>query len=166
LLELAKQSSIKNQLTTFKPLENHDINSITSMMHDFYAIDNYPIDIDVTKKLFEEFIKNKNLGKAFLICHSDEGRISEIVGYAIITYIFSFEYKGKMAFFEELFINENFRGKGIGQKAIEFVTEFVKNKNIKMMYLEVENHNLNAQKLYLANDFVIHNRKIMKLKLD
>lgn len=151
-------------MTTFKPLENQDIEIITSMMHDFYAIDNYPIDIEVTKKLFKEFIANENLGKAFLICNSDEGRNSDIVGYAMITYIFSFEYKGKMAFFEELFINENARGKGIGQKTIEFVTTFAKTENVKMMYLEVENHNQKAQNLYLANDFVIHNRKIMKLK--
>jgi GNAT superfamily N-acetyltransferase len=130
------------------------------MMQDFYEIDNYPIDIEVTKKLFEEFIQNENLGKSWLIYNEEE-----IVGYAIITYIFSFEYKGKMAFFEELFINENVRGKGIGQKAIEFVKDFAKSQNVKMMYLEVENHNQKAQKLYLTNDFVIHNRKIMKLKL-
>jgi GNAT superfamily N-acetyltransferase len=129
------------------------------MMQNFYAIDNYPIDIELTKKLFSEFIGDENLGNSWLIYNENE-----IVGYAIITYIFSFEYKGKMAFFEELFIAENTRGKGIGQKAIEFVKEFAKSQNVKMMYLEVENHNEKAQKLYLANDFVIHNRKIMKYK--
>jgi GNAT superfamily N-acetyltransferase len=143
----------------FQNLTISNIETITKMMHDFYAIDNYPIDIEVTKKLFSEFITNKNLGKSWLIYNDDE-----VVGYAIITYIFSFEYKGKMAFFEELFVTKNARGKGIGQKTIEFVTAFAKNENVKMMYLEVENHNEKAQKLYLANDFVIHNRKIMKYK--
>lgn len=38
-------------------------------------------------------------------------------------------------------------------------------KNVKLVYLEVENHNEKAQKLYLANDFEIHNRKILKHKL-
>jgi GNAT superfamily N-acetyltransferase len=141
-------------------LQNHDIEIISQMMQNFYAIDNYPIDINLTKKLFSEFIADKNLGNSWLIYNENE-----IVGYAIITYIFSFEYKGKMAFFEELFIEETARGKGIGQKAIEFVKDFAKSQNVKMMYLEVENHNQKAQKLYLANDFVIHNRKIMKLKV-
>ena len=36
------------------------------MMHDFYAIDNYPIDIEVSKKLFQEFIYDENLGKVFI----------------------------------------------------------------------------------------------------
>lgn len=148
-------------MVSFKVLKSSQIEIIIKMMHDFYAIDNYPIDIEVTKKLFEEFIQNENLGKSWLIYSENE-----IVGYTIITYIFSFEYKGKMAFFEELFINENARGKGIGQKAIEFVKDFAKSQNVRMMYLEVENHNQKAQKLYLANDFVIHNRMIMKLKLN
>ena len=147
----------------FQHLTTSNIEIIVNMMQDFYAIDNYPIDSEVTKILFQEFIANENLGKAFLICHSDEGRISEIVGYAIITYIFSFEYQGKMAFFEELYLIDAARGRGIGQEAIEFVKNFAKSQNVKMMYLEVENNNQKAQKLYLANDFVIHNRTIMKL---
>lgn len=146
-------------MTAFKPLQYSEIAIITKMMQEFYAIDDYSIDIEITKKLFEEFIENENLGKSYLI-YSHE----EIVGYAIITFIFSFEYKGKLAFFEELFINESARGKGIGKLAIDFIKLEAEKENVKMMYLEVENHNQIAQKLYLANDFVIHNRKIMKHK--
>lgn len=46
----------------FKPLVISDIETIVSMMQEFYAIDNYPIDIDVSKALFKEFISNENLG--------------------------------------------------------------------------------------------------------
>ena len=149
----------------FKILEFSQIETITTMMQDFYAIDNYPIDIEVSKKLFQEFISNEKLGKAFLICHSNEGRTSELVGYVILTYVFSFEYKGRIAFLDELYIKENFRGKGIGKQTIDFIKEQASNQNVKLIYLEVENHNQNAQKLYLANDFEIHNRKLLKYKL-
>ena len=110
-------------MTTFKPLDIRDISIITSMMQDFYAIDNYPIDIEVSKKLFQEFISDENLGKAFLICHSDEGRTSELVGYVILIYVFSFEYKGRIAFLDELYIKESYRGKGIGKQTIDFIKE-------------------------------------------
>ncbi len=146
-------------MITFKPLEFSEIDVALQMMQEFYAIDGYPIDIAVSKKLFEEFISNENLGKVYIICNN-----IEIVGYAIMTFIFSFEYKGRLAFFEELFIQESARGKGIGTLAISFAKKEAKKANVKMMYLEVENHNENAQKLYLANDFVIHNRQIMKFK--
>ena len=88
----------------------------------------------------------------------------EIVGYVILTFVFSFEYKGRLAFLDELYIKESSRGKGIGKKTIAFLKEQVSYLNVKMMYLEVESHNQNAQKLYLAHDFVFHNRKIMKHK--
>ena len=100
----------------FKPLAAPNIETIVSMMQEFYAIDGYPISIDVSKALFQEFISNENLGKAWLI-FSD----NEIVGYIILTFVFSFEYQGRIAFLDELYVTETARGKGIGSKAIEFV---------------------------------------------
>ena len=147
-------------MTTFKPLEITDISTITQMMQDFYAIDNYPMDVEVAKTLFQEFISNEHLGKSWLMYSENE-----IVGYIILTFIFSFEYGGKIAFVDELFIKETARGKGIGKKAIQFIQREVPKLSLKLLYLEVEPHNENAQKLYLAHDFVIHNRQLMKYKV-
>ena len=147
-------------MINFKPLEIADILIITQMMQDFYAIDNYPMDVEVAKTLFQEFISNEHLGKSWLI-YSE----SEIVGYIILTFIFSFEYGGKIAFVDELFIKETARGKGIGKEAIQFIQREVPKLSLKLLYLEVEPHNENAQKLYLAHDFELHNRKLMKYKV-
>jgi len=147
-------------MTTFKPLEIADIEIITQMMQDFYAIDNYPMDVEVAKNLFQEFISNEHLGKSWLMYSENE-----IVGYIILTFIFSFEYGGKIAFVDELFIKETARGKGFGKEAIQFIQSEVSKLSLKLLYLEVEPHNENAQKLYLAHDFVIHNRKLMKYKV-
>ena len=147
-------------MTTFKPLEISDISIITQMMQDFYAIDNYPMDVEVAKKLFQEFISNEHLGKSWLMYSENE-----IVGYIILTFIFSFEYGGKIAFVDELFIKETARGKGFGKEAIQFIQQEVPKLSLKLLYLEVEPHNENAQKLYLAHDFELHNRKLMKYKV-
>ena len=147
-------------MTTFKPLEIADIEVITQMMQDFYAIDNYPMDVEIAKTLFQEFISNEHLGKSWLIYSENE-----IVGYIILTFIFSFEYGGKIAFVDELFIKETARGKGIGKEAIQFIQREVPKLSLNLLYLEVEPHNENAQKLYLAHDFVIHNRKLMRYKV-
>ena len=147
-------------MTSFKPLEIADIEIITQMMQDFYAIDNYPMDVEVTKTLFQEFISNEHLGKSWLIYSENE-----VVGYIILTFIFSFEYGGKIAFVDELFIKETARGKGFGKEAIQFIQQEVPKLSLKLLYLEVEPHNENAQKLYLAHDFELHNRKLMKYKV-
>lgn len=148
-------------MTTFKPIEISDIDTITAMMQDFYAIDNYPMEAEATKKMFQEFITNANFGKAWLI-YSD----NEIAGYIILTYIFSFEYGGKIAFIDELFIKESARGKGIGKHTIQFIQQESLKLSLKLLYLEVEDHNQSAQKLYIAHDFGFHNRKLMKYKID
>ena len=147
-------------MITFKPLEISKIETIISLMHDFYSIDNYPFDIDVSKQLMIEFIFNENLGKAWLI-HQD----AMVIGYVILTFIFSFEYQGRIAFIDELYVIENFRGKGIGKQTIDFIKNEATLLNVKLLYLEVEHHNENAQKLYLANDFDVHNRKLLICKL-
>ena len=144
----------------FKPITTADIETIVSMMQEFYAIDNYPIKSDVSKALFEEFISNKNLGKAWLIVSDNE-----IVGYLILTFVFSFEYQGKIAFLDELYVTEKARGKGIGSEAIAFIKTESHKLSLKLIYLEVEPHNEKAQKLYLANGFESHKRKLMQYKI-
>jgi len=147
-------------LIHYKTLESKQIETITPMMQDFYAIDNYPIDIEVSKKLFQEFITNEHLGKAWLIYSEDK-----LVGYVILTFVFNFEYQGRIAFIDELYLKKSARGKGIGAKTLQFIKEQIPKLSLKLLYLEVEHHNENAQKLYLANDFEVHNRKLLKYKL-
>ena len=82
---------------TFKPIRQADIDRTVIMMQDFYAIDNYPIDTAVSKSLLTEFIENESLGKGWLILENDR-----VMGYVILTFVFSFEYKGRIAFLDEL----------------------------------------------------------------
>lgn len=142
----------------FKPLQTSDIETIVPMMVEFYAIDNYPIDVSISKELFLEFLENKHLGRAYFI--SENG---EILGYIILTFVFSFEYKGTIAFLDELYIFEKARGKGLGKLALDFIHKEAVSLDLKIIYLEIEGHNEIAQKLYLSKDFVVHNRNLMKL---
>ena len=143
----------------FKPLDKNNIDLTSALMVDFYAIDNYPIDIEKTKELLDQFIDNSALGLAWLIFLNDT-----VVGYTILTFVFSFEYQGKIAFLDELYVTEKARGKGIGSKAIEFIKDESHKLSLKLIYLEVEPHNKKAQNLYIANGFEMHNRKLMRLK--
>jgi len=140
-----------------KLLETFDIEAIIAMMEDFYAIGNYPFNSATAKVLFDAFLANDNLGRAWLIFNNDT-----VVGYVILTFVFSFEYKGKIAFIDELYLIEEARGKGIGKAAIPFIQQQASFLGLKMLYLEVENYNEKAQKLYLSQDFEYHNRKMMK----
>ena len=144
-------------MTTFKPLVLADSDEVLKMMQEFYSIDNYPFDFEISKKLFQKFVAAEHLGKGWIIYHDNE-----VVGYIMLTYIFSFEYQGTIAFLDELYIKKTARGKGIGKQALQFIQNQAPKLSLKLIYLEIEPHNETAQKLYLANDFVIHKRNLMK----
>ena len=144
----------------FQPLEKKDVDTVTSLMSEFYAIDNYPFATTIAKNLFEEFLANDNLGKCWLLLWNQE-----IVGYLILTFVFSFEYQGKIAFLDELYIQPKAQGQGIGKSAVAFAKIQSEELGLKLLYLEVEEHNLSAQQLYLKSGFTIHPRNLMKHKL-
>ena len=148
-------------MTVFKAIDYNDIPTIVNLMADFYAIDGYPIDRNLSAKNFELFISKPDLGRAWLI-YQDE----QIVGYVMIVFMFSFEYGGSIAFLDELYLNENARGKGLGKKAVAFVQDQAQKLSLKLLYLEIEQHNATAQKLYLAAGFELHNRNIMRFKIN
>ena len=142
---------------TFKPLGVRDIDIVTTMMQEFYAIDGYPIDIALSRSLFERFIADEKLGRAWLI-----GSGEETWGYVILTFVFSFEYKGIIAFLDELYISPTMQGHGLGKAALDFIKAEVKQAGIKIIYLEVEGHNEAAHNLYISKGFALHNRQLMK----
>lgn len=147
--------------TTYKAASAADIESLVAMMRDFYAIDGYPMDPEKSKLLLGEFIGNESLGKCWLI--EKEG---ETAGYVILTYIFSFEFGGRLAFVDELYIKEAFRGQGTGKNAIGFIQSEAKKTGLKLLYLEVEHHNSNARKLYIDKGFESHKRQLLYYKIN
>lgn len=146
--------------TTYNAATENDIEILVQMMRDFYAIDGYPMETETSKVLFRQFISDENLGKCWLI-----GYENQTVGYVILTFIFSFEFGGMIAFVDELYIKEEFRGKGIGKESIDFIQFEAKKRDLKLLFLEVEHHNSNAKKLYLDKGFHEHKRQLLAYPL-
>lgn len=144
----------------FIQAESNHIPLILSMMEEFYSIDNYSFNKINTEKNLREFINNENLGRLWLLNFNNE-----IVGYIILTFGYSFEYNGRDAFIDELFIKQEFRNKGIGSKTMEFIEQKGKELNINAIHLEVEMLNENAEKLYKNHGFWSNNRKLLNKKI-
>lgn len=141
----------------FEKLTHDHIDLIVGMMQDFYAIDGYDIDPIVSRNNFLTFLQDEKLGQSWLIKEDDL-----VLGYIIVVYFFSFEFKGRVALLDELYLNADARGKGVGKKAVQFVQEYVQQEGCKLVLLEVEPHNLPAQKLYESQGFDFHPRNIMR----
>ncbi len=143
----------------FDKITPSDISAITDMMETFYAIDGYPMERELTIRNFHYFITHPEAGQAFIIRYN-----GVIAGYIIMNFLFSFEFGGIMAFLDELFISDSMRGKGIGKEAVAFVQQYAREKQLKMLFLEVEPHNVKAQELYKKSGWQHHKRSIMTYK--
>jgi len=130
------------------------------MMKDFYSIDNYSFDSELGKENLIKFINTKELGRLWLI-QIDE----KIVGYVVLTFGFSFEYKGRDAFIDELYLKANYRNQGFGKTTLEFLNRKAKEIGINAIHLEVEKHNEKGNKLYESQGFKTTNRRMLMTKI-
>lgn len=126
----------------------YDKEEVLAMMNAFY---NSPaVYTNGSIEIFEEDIKQCVSDNPFV-----EGYIFEdnvIMGYAMIAKSFSTEFGKQCIWIEDLYIKQEYRGKGIGKQFFEYIQD--KYKNV-IFRLEVEEDNDIAVKLYKSQGFEI-----------
>lgn len=114
-----------------------------SMMAAFNAIDHYPFEPEEWRRNLDLLLSNPELGRLWVILLGEE-----IVGYVVLAFGFSFEYRGRDAIIDELFIKEPFRNRGLGRQTLDFVEAQARALGIQAVHLEVERHNERGNHLY------------------
>jgi diamine N-acetyltransferase len=133
-----------------------DIEQILQLQEAFYAIDSYDFDRATAMEALRFFINDANYGKLWLIMVN-----GQLAGYAALTLGYSFEFKGRDAFLDELYLMPEYRGNDIGARAVDFVTEQAKAMGVKAIHLEVEINNDRGISLYRRYGFQDHRRMLM-----
>lgn len=141
---------------TFTAPPAEQIPLLISMMQDFYAIDGYPFNRALTHENLNRFISDGSLGFIRFIYEKDV-----LAGYLIVCFGFSFEFGGRDAFLDELYLISDFRGRGIGTQAVEYAAAECAKHEVKALHLEVELKNDRAFGLYKNMGFKEHSRRLM-----
>jgi ribosomal protein S18 acetylase RimI-like enzyme len=115
-----------------------------------------PFDEEEVGAALVEFLAHPDYGRAWLIW---VGR--QIVGYVILTLGYSFEYRGRDAFIDELYIGPEFRRQRLGTQAMEFLEERARAMGVNALHLEVDRENEPALKLYQKKQYADHHRYLM-----
>jgi ribosomal protein S18 acetylase RimI-like enzyme len=103
----------------------------------------YYFDEPIVRQVLRKFLMAADLGLAWIFL---DGEIP--VGYIVLTLGFSFEYHGRDAFIDELYIEPEYRRKGIGIRAMRFVEERARELGVNGLHLEVDQGNEPAAELY------------------
>lgn len=141
---------------SFRAAEQADIEWLVEAMREFNRVDDYGFDANVARAALQKFINDSSLGGLWVIEGGDKS-----IGYVVLSFGYSFEFHGRDAFIDELFIEADYRGQGIGRQAIQFIEEQCKSAGVNALHLEVDRTNLAAQALYQKTGFKDHDRFLM-----
>jgi ribosomal protein S18 acetylase RimI-like enzyme len=89
----------------------------------------------------------------------------EPIGYLALSIGFSIEAGGRDAFVDELYIEEPYRDRGFGTRALEIAQAECERMGICRMNLEVERHNPRAKALYERLGFADNDRYLLHKRL-
>ncbi|MGH9754881.1 MAG: GNAT family N-acetyltransferase [Blastocatellia bacterium] len=141
----------------FRPAAPDDIEALITMMRDLYAHDGtMAFNEEIARRALLGVIGDAALGRVFLILVANE-----VAGYAGLTFGYSLEFHGRDAFVDEIYLRDEYRGQGIGKRALQFLTEVCAKEGVNALHLEVERENTSAQAVYRKFGFEDHDRYLM-----
>jgi GNAT superfamily N-acetyltransferase len=126
------------------------------MMRGYYMQDGYTFIEGEARAAALMLIGDASLGRLWV---AHEGKT--IVGYVAVALGFSFEYRGREAFVDELLIAESHRGQGLGREALEVAEAYCREMGVNALHLEVEGHREQALELYRRRGFEDFDRYLM-----
>ncbi|MGV3585900.1 MAG: GNAT family N-acetyltransferase [Adhaeribacter sp.] len=132
--------------------------ALLDLQEAFYAIDNYPFNRPKAEGVMRHFLQMPELGIIWIIRPAPE---AEAIGYLALTFCYSFEFGGKIAFLDEFYLKENFRGQGLGTQILSYALAQAKELGLQVLHLEAERHNQAGKALYHKFGFRDHDRHLM-----
>lgn len=122
----------------------------------YYAQDGYTFVEAEARNAALALIGEPHLGRLWVTCDG-----ASVVGYVAVALGFSFEYRGREAFVDELFIADTHRGRGLGREALEIAEAYCREAGVNALHLEVERHREPALELYRRRGFEDYGRYLM-----
>src|SRR5262245_51138390 len=99
----------------FRSAQSGDLALVLAFMRRFYAFFEYPFDEDEARRTLVPLLADGSpFGHAWIL---EDAR--QPVGYLVVLFGYSLEYRGRDAFVDELWVDPDHRGKGFGLAALE-----------------------------------------------
>ena len=136
-------------MINIRRLKQQDREIYVSMAEKFYSTDAVAKKVDSKNfyLAFDEIMKRDTYASAYILRYD-----GKTAGYVLLAKTYSQEAGGLVIWVEEIFVEENFRGKGIAKAFFEFLLK-AKGETVKRIRLEVEKENEGAVRLYKSFGF-------------
>lgn len=120
-----------------------DLEALLALMRDYYAFDGHHYDPETARAAMAGLLADPSLGRVWIWRDADR-----VVGYLALTLGYSLELGGRDAFIDELFLDESYRGRGLGSRLLRLAIARAAELGVKAVHLEVAQGNEPAAALY------------------
>jgi len=140
----------------FRRAIESDLDALLVFMRDYYAFDGHGFDADKAGVALTALLRDSRLGVVWLILDDDAP-----VGYVVLCFGYSLEWLGRDAFVDELYLREQYRGRGWGRVALTFIESAAREAGVQALHLGVVPGNVRALELYRRVGFHEHDSKFL-----
>ena len=143
----------------FRPATPADLATVLALMRLFYSEGGSPYDAEAEAAL-RALLADPGLGRVLLM--EEEGKA---VGYLVVAFGYSLEFRGRDAFVDELYVVPSNRGRGLGREALRVAEERFREAGVRALHLEVHPDNAPARRLYASAGYADRKYYLMSKKL-
>jgi ribosomal protein S18 acetylase RimI-like enzyme len=140
----------------FVPLSSANLEKALQLREQLCLHEDLAYQAGSAAQVLRELIANPAFGSFWLI--EVDGRTA---GYVILTISYSPEFHGLLGVLDELYVDESWRGRGIGTAALDFAERECRSRGLNALRLEVAHSNPRALELYRRAGFFVEPRHVM-----
>jgi GNAT superfamily N-acetyltransferase len=145
-----------SRIVRFRRATKADVSTLLDLTAEYYREERYSFDRLAASAAVSGLIRDPRRGSAWLVVA--EGRA---VGYFLVTFGWSLEYRGRDAFVDEIYLTPEHRGRGVGSKALAYAERAAAAAGARALHLEVERFNVAARDLYRRRGFTDRGRILL-----
>ena len=137
-----------------------DVPQLVTMMAEFYSDSPYTLNPRRATDAFTALLADERLGHVWFIQSN-----SVDVGYVVVTLCHSMTFGGMAAMVDDFFIQQSFRGAGLGKAAMEEVRSYYASHGVRAIHVETGRDNAAALAVYRRAGFADTNLMHLTLGL-
>ena len=140
----------------FQALSEEGIDTALRLRGELFRHEELSYEPGDAARLLRELVDDPAAGMLWLIVVDGQA-----AGYLLLTFCYSLEFGGRFGLLDEFYVEDRWRGQGIGTAALEFVEGECRNRGLRALRLEVMHANSGALELYRRRGYAVEPRHLM-----
>ena len=145
--------SLPRETVSLRRVLPAEVTALARLVRAYHASDGIDSELHVLPEVLLPLLQDEGRGCVWFV---EAG--GNVAGYLAICFGYSIEFGGRDAFVDELYLEDVYRGRGIGSRALDLGIAEARALGAKALHLEVDTGNEPAQKLYRSRGFVPRER--------